>query len=77
VASRDYYKHNNYFIIPYQSFVLNNYNTLLRLSVVSFKQEEPTVHLRNVYERLSLAIRYCNSTFFTTSLTFDVKYSYI
>jgi len=66
---------NNNFIIPYQIFLLNTYNTLLRHSVVSFKQEEPTGHLRNVYKLLSLAIRYCNSTVFATSLTFDVTYS--
>ena len=77
MASEDYYIHNNNFIIPYQNSLLNNYNILLRNSVVSFKQEEPTVHLRNVYELLSSAIRYCNSTVFTTSLSFDVTYSYI
>jgi len=73
MASRDYYKCNNNSFIPYKSFLLNNYNTLLRLSVLCFKQEEPAVHLRNVYELLSLAIRYCNSTVFT----FGVTYSYI
>jgi len=73
MASGDYYKRNNNFTIQYQSFLLNNYNTLLGHSVVSFKQEEPTVHLRNVYELLSSAIRYCNSTVFT----FGVTYSYI
>jgi len=45
----------------------------LRLSVVSFKQEETTVHLKNVYELLSSAFRYCNSTVFTTSLACYVK----
>jgi len=77
MASEDYYIRNNNFIIPYQNSLLNNYNILLRNSVVSFKQEEPTVHLRNVYKLLSSAIRYCNSTVFTTSLFFDVTYSYI
>jgi hypothetical protein len=77
MESEDYYKRNNNSITPYQRFLLNNYKTLFRLSVVSFKQEEPTVHLRNVYELLSLVIRYCNSTVFTTSLLFDVTYSYI
>jgi len=77
MESEDYYKRNNNSITPYQSFLLNNYNTLFRLSIVSFKQEEPTVHLRNIYELLSSAIRYCDSTVFTTSLTFDVKYTYI
>jgi hypothetical protein len=49
----------------------------MRHSVASFKQEELTVHLRNNYELLSLAIRYYKRTVFTTSLTFDVTYSYI
>jgi len=73
MASGDYYKRYNNSFIPYKSFLLNNYNTLLRHSVVCFKEEEPTVHLKNVYELLSLAIRYCNSTVFT----FGVTYSYI
>jgi len=53
MASGDYYKHNNDSFMPYQSFLLNNYNTLLRHSVVSIKQVEPTGHLRNVQELLS------------------------
>jgi len=73
MASGDYYKRNNNSFIPYKSFLLNNYNTMLRLSVVCFKQEEPTVHLRHVFELLSSGIRYCNSTVFT----FSVTYSYI
>jgi hypothetical protein len=48
MASGDYYKHNNDSFMPYESFFLNNYNTLLGHSVVPFKEEEPTFHLTNV-----------------------------
>jgi len=41
---------------------LYNKETLLRLSVVSFKQQETTVHIKKVYEILSSAFRYCNVT---------------
>jgi hypothetical protein len=48
MASGDYYKYNNDSFMTYQSFFLNNYNTLLRHSVDPLKQEEPRVHLTNV-----------------------------
>jgi hypothetical protein len=43
-----YHGHNNEFFMPYKSFFLNNYNTQLRHSVVSFKKEEPTVPVTNL-----------------------------
>jgi len=49
----------------------------LRHSVVHFKKEDPTVHLTKVQELLPSAIRYYNNTVFTTSLIFDITYSYI
>jgi len=52
---------------------LYNKQTQMRLSVVSFKEEKPTVHLRNVYEILFSEFRYCNSTAFITSLASYVK----
>jgi hypothetical protein len=77
MAIGDYYQHNNDYFMLKQSFMLNNYNTLFRHSVVTFKQWEATVHLTNIQELLSSAIRYCNSTVFTTSLIFVITYTYI
>jgi hypothetical protein len=48
MTSGGYYEHNDESFMPYQSFFLNNYNTQLRHSVVSFKEEEPTVPVTNL-----------------------------